>query len=63
MNSLIEWFSHFIEFHKNLVSLQKVTNTMFSKEESKSLRKEFWTTFGVYMKKYNKVYHNKVRWV
>lgn len=36
---------------------------MYSKEESKSLRKEFWTTFGVYMKKYNKVYHNKIRWV
>jgi len=36
---------------------------MYSKEESKSLRKEFWTTFGIYMKKYNKVYQAKVRWV
>ena len=36
---------------------------MYSKEETKSLRKEFWTSFGVYMKKYNKVYHGKIRWV
>ncbi len=36
---------------------------MYSKDEAKSLRKEFWTTFGVYMKKYNKVYQAKVRWV
>ena len=36
---------------------------MYSKEESKSLKKEFWTTFGVYMKKYNKLYENKIRWV
>ena len=36
---------------------------MYSKEESKSLKKEFWTSFGVYMKKYNKLYHNKIRWV
>ena len=36
---------------------------MYSKEEAKSLRKEFWTAFGVYMKKYNKVYGAKIRWV
>ena len=36
---------------------------MYSKKETKSLRKEFWTTFGVYMKKYNKAYEVKVRWV
>ena len=36
---------------------------MYSKEESKSLRKEFWTSFGVYMKKYNKVYQGKINWV
>lgn len=36
---------------------------MYSKEEAKSLRKKFWTTFGVYMKKYNKVYGAKIRWV
>lgn len=36
---------------------------MYSKEESRSLRKEFWTSFGVYMKKYNKVYQGKINWV
>lgn len=36
---------------------------MYSKEEAKTLRKDFWTSFGVYMKKYNKVYHQKIRWV
>ena len=36
---------------------------MYSKEESRSLRREFWTSFGVYMKKYNKVYQGKINWV
>ncbi len=36
---------------------------MYSKEESRALRKEFWTSFGVYMKKYNKVYQGKINWV
>lgn len=36
---------------------------MYSKAESKSLRKEFWTSFGIYMKKYNKLYQTKVNWV
>ena len=36
---------------------------MYSKEESKALRKDFWTSFGVYMKKYNKEFQQKIRWV
>ena len=52
-------------FIKKLVSLHfhTIKETMYSKEESKRLRKDFWTSFGVYMKKYNHLYENKIRWV
>lgn len=36
---------------------------MYSKEEVRLLKTEFWTSFGKYMKKYNTIYHNKVNWV
>lgn len=36
---------------------------MYSKAEVKQLKKDFWTSFGKYMKKYNSVYINKVNWV
>lgn len=36
---------------------------MYSKEEVKLLKTEFWTSFGKFMKKYNTKYVNKVNWV
>lgn len=36
---------------------------MYGKEEAKQLKKEFWTSFGIYMKKYNHVYGRKINWV
>lgn len=36
---------------------------MYGKEEAKELKKEFWTSFGIYMKKYNHVYGRKLNWV
>lgn len=35
---------------------------MFSREEAKRLRKEFWTTYGVYMRKHSMEY-GKVKWL
>ena len=36
---------------------------MYGKEEAQKLRKEFWTTFGVYMQKHRPLLGNKTRWV
>jgi hypothetical protein len=36
---------------------------MYSKEEVKQLKTDFWTSFGKYMKKHNSTYINKVNWV
>ena len=36
---------------------------MYNREESSKLKKEFWTAFGVYMKKYIPVYGEKINWV
>lgn len=36
---------------------------MYGKEEAKQLKKEFWTSFGLYMKKYNLKYGRKLNWV
>ena len=35
---------------------------MFTKEEKKNINTEFWNSFGIYMKKYNKKY-GRIRWV
>jgi len=35
---------------------------MFTKEEKKNINTEFWTCFGVYMKKYNSKF-GRVKWV
>lgn len=36
---------------------------MYGKEEAKLLKKEFWTSFGLYMKKHNTTYGRKLNWV
>lgn len=36
---------------------------MYSREESVKIKKEFWTTFGIYMKKYIPIYGEKINWV
>ncbi len=36
---------------------------MYNREESNKLKKEFWTAFGVYMKKYITVYGEKIHWM
>ena len=36
---------------------------MWSKKEAKDRRVRFFTNFGVYMKKHNEEYGNKMRWV
>jgi len=35
---------------------------MFTKEEKKAIKTEFWTSFGVYMRKHNKEF-GRVHWV
>lgn len=35
---------------------------MYTKEEKRTFKTEFWNSFGIYMKKYNKEY-GRVRWV
>ena len=36
---------------------------MYSKEETKKLKRDFWTSFGVYMKKHNVRLGKKINWV
>jgi hypothetical protein len=36
---------------------------VYNREESSKLKKEFWTAFGVYMKKYIPVYGEKINWM
>lgn len=36
---------------------------MYSKEEAQQQRKEFWTSFGLYMKKHHSLFGPKVRWI
>jgi len=36
---------------------------MFSREEKKAFRKEFWTAFGVFMRKHTPLSHPKVKWL
>ena len=36
---------------------------MYSKEETKKLKRDFWTSFGLYMKKYNIRLGKKINWV
>jgi hypothetical protein len=36
---------------------------VYNREESSKLKKEFWTAFGVYMKKYIPIYGEKINWV
>lgn len=36
---------------------------MYSKEETKRLKRDFWTSFGLYMKKYNGILGKKINWV
>jgi len=36
---------------------------MFSKEEAKRLKTEFWTSFGLYMKKHKNSNNEKINWV
>ena len=36
---------------------------MFSKEEAKRLKTEFWTSFGLYMKKHKNQNNEKINWV
>ena len=36
---------------------------MYGKEEAKQLKRDFWTSFGIYMKKHNLTYGRKINWV
>lgn len=45
-----------------MINLDK-KNIVYNREESIKLKKEFWTAFGIYMKKYIPVYGEKINWV